>query len=166
MGVCFLTTSATARSTPEKGRGVFARAPIARGEVVAAFGGTCVTTDEFVRLPTDRQRHSVQIEDDVFMVGAADTEPADYINHSCEPNCGMSGNVVLIALRDIEVDEELTYDYAMSDGSAYDEFDCRCGAPTCRGRVTGDDWTIEQLQVRYRDHFSPYLARRIAAQAS
>ena len=36
----------------------------------------------------------------------------------------MRGNVMVVAMRDIAVGEELTYDYAMSDGSDYDEFEC------------------------------------------
>ena len=59
--------------------------------------------------------------------------------------------------------EEVTIDYAMCDGTAYDEFDCACGAATCRGRVTGADWRNPALWERYAGHFSPYLERRIAA---
>jgi S-adenosylmethionine decarboxylase len=50
----------------------------------------------------------------------------------------------------------------MTDGSPYDEFDCTCGAPGCRRRVTGSDWQRPELQARYAGHFSPYLERRIA----
>jgi SET domain-containing protein len=163
MGVCYLTPKAATRHTAGKGRGVFALQPIAAGEVVAAFGGTCLTGEQFAALPADRRRHSVQIEDDLFLAGADATEPADCINHSCDPNCAMSGNVVLIAARSIGAGEELTYDYAMSDGSDYDEFACECGAPTCRHTITGDDWRLPDLQRRYHGMFSPYLARRIAA---
>ena len=36
-----------------------------------------------------------------------------FINHSCGPNVGFAGNVVLVAMRDINAAEELTTD----DGS-------------------------------------------------
>jgi hypothetical protein len=71
--------------------------------------------------------------------------------------------VILIAARDIEAGEELSYDYATSDGSDYDEFECVCGSESCRGKITGHDWMLPELQLRYRGSFSPYLARRIAA---
>ncbi|TPW10902.1 MAG: hypothetical protein FD127_3513 [Acidimicrobiaceae bacterium] len=32
--------------------------------------------------------------------------------------------------------------------------------------MTGDDWMVPELQLRYRGHFSPYLARRIAGLVS
>jgi hypothetical protein len=74
----------------------------------------------------------------------------------------MSGQIGLIAIRDIEVGEEVCLDYAMCDGSDYDEFECSCGAPNCRGRITGEDWKRPELWERYDGYFSPYLQRRIA----
>jgi len=82
-------------------------------------------------------------------------------NHSCNPNSGLSGQITLIAIREIERDEEVCFDYAMSDSSDYDEFECHCGQPNCRKKITGRDWKLPELQGRYRDYFSPYLQRRI-----
>jgi hypothetical protein len=66
-------------------------------------------------------------------------------------------------MRDIEVGEELTFDYAMTDASDYDEFTCLCGVPMCRGIVTGADWRDPVLQAKYHGYFSQYLMQRIAA---
>lgn len=163
MGVSHLTPKARPIVTGHAGRGSVAVEPIQAGELVVAFGGRCVTRDEFDLLPADQRSRSVQIADDLYMAGAPEPEPADFINHSCRPNCGMRGSVILLAMRDIAVGEELTYDYATSDGSDYDEFECGCGAPGCRGKVTGNDWMLPELQLRYRGWFSPYLADRIAS---
>lgn len=162
----YLTAKAATKAVGELGRGCFAVEPIAAGQVIAAFGGRCLTRDEFDLLPTQQQVRSIQVAEQLFLSGATDPEPSDFINHSCEPNCGMSGNTVVVALRDIEVGEHLTYDYAMSDGSDYDEFECACGTTACRGKVTGHDWMLPELQLRYRGNFSPYLAARIASLAS
>lgn len=62
---------------------------------------------------------------------------------------------------DIAPGEEICLDYAMCDGSAYDEFECGCGSPNCRGYVSGDDWKRPELWERYKGYFSPYLQRRI-----
>ena len=69
--------------------------------------------------------------------------------------------MALVAIRPIAKGEEICYDYAMSDGSRYDEFCCSCGSSECRGRVTGNDWSLPELQVKYAGYFSPYLQRRI-----
>ena len=53
MGVCFLTPKARPTTTPGTGYGSVTSEPIAAGEVVAAFGGRCVTRDEFDLLPTE-----------------------------------------------------------------------------------------------------------------
>lgn len=83
-----------------------------------------------------------------------------YLNHSCEPNVGFGGNVLLVAMRDVAAGEELTTDYALFDD--YDgRLDCGCGTPSCRGVVDGHDWRRPELQTRYRGWFSWYLQRKI-----
>jgi hypothetical protein len=49
----------------------------------------------------------------------------------------------------------------MSDTMPYDEFECGCGQPTCRGKVTGNDWQKPELQKRYAGFFSPHVQRKI-----
>ena len=103
----------------------------------------------------------LQVDEEVYILTAEKKEPHDCFNHSCEPNLGFAGQISLVAMRDIEAGEELTFDYAMSDGGPYDEFECQCGSPYCRRKVTGNDWKLRELWRRYDGYFSPYLARRI-----
>jgi hypothetical protein len=63
----------------------------------------------------------------------------------------------------IEPGEEINFDYAMCDGTPYDEFECECGCENCRGRITGSDWARPELWEKYDGYFMPYLARRIEA---
>lgn len=167
MGVSYLHPDVEPRTAPDGARRAVAARGIPSGSVIAAFGGRCITRDELDRLAVDdrgvdQQRRSIQIDDDLYMAGAIEPEDADFVTHSCEPNCGMRGSVMVVAMRDIAAGETVSFDYAMCDGSDYDEFECRCGAPGCRGIVTGQDWMRPELQLRYRGFFSPYLARRIA----
>lgn len=159
----YRTPSAEMRDLGHKGHGSFATDFIPRGTVVATFGGTASTKQGLRHFPAERVSRSIQVEVDLFFVGPEHREPGDSINHSCEPNCGMRNATQVVAMRDIEVGEELTFDYAMSDMAAYDEFNCSCGALTCRGRVTGRDWQDPALQARYDGYFSPYIVREIAA---
>lgn len=142
------------------GRSVVATERLPAGTVLAVWGGTTYDVGSFHRLSLARRQISVQIEENLFLVPEVEG-PAEWINHSCDPNAGMTGQIALCAMRPIEQHEEICYDYAMSDGSPYDEFVCGCGAATCRGRVTGSDWKIPELWERYAGHFSPYLQRRI-----
>jgi len=143
------------------GYGVVAREPISKGELVALWGGNVVTGDQLHELNKIAQRYSVQVEENLYLVTTRAYDSADYINHSCEPNLGMSGQIGLVAMRDIEPGEEVSFDYAMTDGTPYDEFECQCGSPNCRGYISGDDWKRPELSKRYAGYFSPYLQRRI-----
>jgi hypothetical protein len=158
-----LTPRAELRDAGPKGLGIFATAPIARGETVAGFGGQVFEREEFDRLDAHRRAHSIQIDADLYLVSPVELEPADYANHSCEPNAGLLGNVLVVAMTDIGAGEEICFDYAMCDAADYDEFVCECGTPSCRRLVTGADWKRPELQVRYAGYFSSYLASRIEA---
>ncbi|AGK57099.1 nuclear protein SET [Hyphomicrobium denitrificans 1NES1] len=140
---------------------VVAREAIAKGELIVVWSGTLVTGEELNGMPPTVRRYSLQVEENQYLVSLSDCEPPDYVNHSCDPNSGLSGQITLVAMRDILPGEEITYDYAMSDGSPYDEFTCSCGSPHCRGHVSGEDWRRSELWQRYAGYFSPYLQRRI-----
>ena len=146
--------------TNKKRYGLFARLPIPAGTVLTVWGGRVVPADEFLRLPPEWRRAGIQVEEEFFLVSPP-SEPSEHFNHSCAPNAAMSGQITLAARRNIERGEEVCFDYAMSDGLIYDEFDCDCGAPACRGRVTGEDWRLPELWARYPGGFSPFLQRRI-----
>lgn len=157
----YLNEKAEARAAGAKGWGVFATAPISGGTTVAAFGGSVCDRAELDTLSEAQRTHSIQIDDDLFMVGSEAFEPADYFNHCCEPNAGIVGNILVVAMRDIDAGEEICFDYAMCDAADYDEFDCACGAPGCRGVVTGADWKLPELRDRYAGWRSTYLQRRL-----
>jgi SET domain-containing protein len=145
-----------------EGRGLFAVAPIARDEIVAIKGGHIVDTAGLRALPERLRNSDVQIADSFHLVALEDAEYEPvmlFINHSCAPNVGFAGNIVLVAMRDVAAGEELTTDYALFDD--YDgSMECRCGTSACRGTVGGRDWQRPELQERYGEYFSWYLLRR------
>jgi uncharacterized protein len=159
----WLTPKAQARPAGDKGWGSFVLERITRGETVAAFGGWVVPREVLATMSADRQGRSIQVDEDLYLVPSDEREPGDMLNHSCEPNCGLAGSQLLIAMRDIEPGEELTFDYAMCDASDYDEFVCLCEQPNCRGVVRGTDWRDPVLQAKYIGYHSPYLMKRIEA---
>lgn len=156
----YLSPKLQARPIGKGMKGVFATEPVQKGELLTIWSGVVYSREEYEKLPEKYQSCGIQIEENLFL-SPRRLESADYVNHSCDPNAGLSGQVGLVALRDIARGEQICFDYCMSDGSDYDEFECNCGAPNCRGRVTGNDWKRPELWERYRGHFSPYLQRRI-----
>ncbi len=123
-----------------------------------------MTTEDLRSLSEHLQNSDVQIADHLHLAARTEDEyelVMLFLNHSCEPNVGFGGNVLLVAMRDIESGEELTTDYAMFDD--YDgSMECCCGRPACRGRIDGRDWKRPDLQEKYRGYFSWYLADRFS----
>jgi len=109
----WLNPKVEARPVGEKGWGSFAVEPVNAGETVAAFGGCVVTAAALAEFSADRQSRSIQVDADLYLVSGETPEPGDMLNHSCEPNCGLLGQMVLVAMRDIPPGEELCFDYAM-----------------------------------------------------
>ena len=85
-------------------------------------------------------------------------------NHSCDPNIGVQGQIIFVAMRDINAGEELTHDWATTDDDTY-EMACACGAPQCRKIITGQDWRRQDVQEKYRDYMSWYLQEKIKREA-
>ncbi len=65
-------------------------------------------------------------------------EYLQYINHSCNPNVFFDiENMVLIALRNIEMGEELTFFYPSTEWSMDRGFNCICESQNCLGYIQG-----------------------------
>lgn len=145
-------------------RGLVATAPIRAGEIVAVKGGHIVETEALLQLPERLQNSEIQIAEGLHLVALTDEEYEPvmlFINHSCEPNVGFAGNVVLVAMRDVVPGTELTTDYAMFD-TLDSTMECRCETPSCRRTIRGSDWQLPNLRDRYDGYFSWYVQRRIA----
>jgi uncharacterized protein len=156
------------RQSPIHGKGLFAVADIAKGEIVMVKGGHIVSRDFLEREVTPRLGPvEIQIGDDLFIAPVTQAEREGsmlYSNHSCDANLGLRGNITFVSIRDIRAGEELTHDWCVSDDDSY-EMECKCGSPNCRRTLTGKDWQRPELQARYHGYFATYLADKIAARA-
>ncbi|MBU6323299.1 MAG: SET domain-containing protein [Patescibacteria group bacterium] len=143
-----------------KGRGMFATAPIGKGETVSVWGGTVFTEEE--KAAGLIKKYTASRLDAHHWLGSKLDEPYSddiYLNHSCDPNTWLTDEVTLVARRDIAPGEEITADYAtwsIDENWVMDE-PCRCGSPLCRHTITGNDWKLKEVQDRYQGHFVPYI---------
>ena len=155
------------RESKIHGRGLFAKADIAKGEIVAVKGGHIVDRETLRREITPTLGPvEIQIDDDLFIAPLNDDErelSMLYTNHSCDPNIGLRGEITFVAMRDIAAGEELTHDWAMTDDDDYSA-ECNCGAHNCRKTLTGKDWQRPELQKKYAGYFSAYLAEKVAGE--
>ena len=151
------------RASLINGRGLFATAAIAKGEVVVVKGGYILTREQRDSIGEELGPTEIQITENLFIGPTVSAEREGgmmHVNHSCEPNLGLQGQVVFVAVRDIAADEELTIDYAMTDDEPY-EMECQCGSEACRRLITGADWRKPELQKKYDGYFSWFIQRRI-----
>jgi len=152
-----------------QGRGLFARAAISAGEIVAVKGGTIMDAAAFARVREAVSPAEIQIEDSLYIVpGSVEEVEANLLclNHSCRPNVGVRGQITFVAMRDIPAAAELTIDYVMIDGNPEERMACSCGAPECRHMITGNDWRLRELQQRYAGYFSRYIQDRFVAESA
>ena len=153
------------RPSPIEGDGTFAADAFRTGETVVTWGGSTLFTQDEVWAGKSKPHSVAEVGEDLLL-GSLPEEPEspdDLMNHSCEPNVWMRDEVTLVARNDIEPGEELTVDYAMFSTNPHWVMHarCNCRSQLCRGEVSGNDWKLEELQGRYRDHFSPFINSRI-----
>ncbi len=151
------------RQSAIHGRGLFARQAIARDEIVIVKGGYVLTEAQRDAVSIALGPAEIQITEDLFIGPTTRAEREGgmmHLNHSCEPNLGLQGQIVFVAMREIAAGEELNIDYAMTDDEPY-EMVCGCEAENCRKVVTGFDWKDPEIQSRYNGYFTWFIQRRI-----
>ena len=137
-----------ARRSGVHGKGVFALAPIAKGETVIEYVGEIITWPEALRRhphdPSDPNHTFYFHIDDKRVIDAnVGGNAARWINHACQPNCEadeQDGRIFIKARRALKPGEELFYDYGLVIDERYTpklkkQFECRCGTRKCRGTM-------------------------------
>jgi SET domain-containing protein len=130
------------------GKGVYAIRPIKAGDRVLEYKGKIITWRKALALhPHDpsQPNHTFyfHLDDGHVIDGKQGGNSTRWINHGCEPNleAEQEGNRIFFkALRDIDIGEELFFDYALmiegrKTAKIKKEYACLCGAPNCRGTM-------------------------------
>ena len=150
------------RETAEKGKGLFAIQPISKGEPVIIYGGEYADAKDAEKAKA-LGKLVMQWDEDLFSIENRGEDKGYFINHSCDPNTWMNDAFTIVTNRNINKEEELTIDYAMvqADKDHFSKWECKCGSPLCRKKITGRDWRIPELQEKYKNHFTPILNKLI-----
>ncbi len=153
--LALMTRRIAARRSPIHGNGVFAVAPIKKGEEVIEYKGTLMTHAEADVLYGDggETGHTFlfTLNDEYLIDANRKGNTARWINHSCDPNCqalieeSANGDprkdrVLIEAIRNIKPGEELTYDYGITLDVPHTArlkklWECRCGSTKCSGTL-------------------------------
>jgi hypothetical protein len=137
--------------SPIHGSGVFAAVRLAPGEIVLKIDDSrVVTTADPLNTKLGEEDHHCD-----YLAGGKVVlmqPPERHINHSCNPNAyvkTISGDRYVVALREIDPRDEVTYDYCVNGDGDF-EWDCSCGSPSCRKRhLSGFFHLPMDAQIRY-----------------
>lgn len=82
--VSFLSPKLETRPVPAKGgKGIFARAPVAAGEILTIWSGELFTSATLQLLPSSRQQHSIQVAEDFFWFPRDSTSRPTFLTKLC-----------------------------------------------------------------------------------
>src|SRR5260370_38441943 len=126
--ISFLSPKTEIRESPIHGRGLFAGQAIGKGEIVAIKGGHIFDRETLLSLSPVLGPAEIQIAEDLY-IGPTTLQEREssmiFSNHSCDPNLGLRGQIIFVAMRDIEAGKELTHDWAMTHSDDY-QMECNC----------------------------------------
>jgi len=137
-------------------RGLYAATNIKKNTKVIEYKGKIITVKETETNPkfdNDKAIYLFNLNKKYDLDGDFKYNTARLINHSCDPNCEVDGvglKLWIYAIKDIKINEELTYDYGFSFDKDYKDFPCRCGAKKCVGFIVNSQsrWRIKKLKKR------------------
>jgi hypothetical protein len=137
------TNKTEIRTSAISGKGTFATQKIMFGEYITTLSGELVQSDPNINGLCAKFGISgddpLQIDDAQFLILDPQSKT---INHSCSPNTGLRNKSDLYAVREINANEEITYDYSTTSGTN-DTWTMKCGchSEVCRN-VIGNVLTI------------------------
>ncbi len=139
------------RETSEKGKGIFATRSFKAGEIVMV--------GIIEKIQEENNSHASHVGENEYVLHAG---LISKVNHCCDPNCGIRVNETgahdFKATRDIIVNEEITFDYAMRNyGVDYFPKQCMCGSKRCRGKITGWKDLPDEKMKEYEGFVAHYL---------
>ena len=139
-------------------KGLFAGEDITKDEILFEFEGPVLhwgDSQQFDGWTDDIHNHAVQIGPTTWI---SNINNGRYINHSCNPNCGIKNLIQVVAMTNIKVGEELTYDYEMTESNDW-RMKCLCGNKNCRGVIGAYKNMPQNVKDRYKGYISEWLLK-------
>jgi len=119
------------------GKGVITYRSFQKGEIIARIAKIVVS---------DIRQHTLQLSPTEHNF---DPYFSGYFLHSCAPNVSVNmEQMTVTALEDIAAGSYIYMDYAETEDYLFKQFPCSCGAPNCRGWITG------RLEIPYQNNES------------
>lgn len=120
-----------AQKTSNKGFGLFAKKNIKKDEIIFYARGVKIHNIDNDYAPD--YPDALRISKNTW-INPNEENPLTYTNHSCNPNTSIKGSTTFCAIKEIKKDQEVTFDYALSeiDTEWIMDGECLCGNINCR----------------------------------
>ncbi len=140
-------------------RGLYANKDIEKGTKIIEYKGKVITrkkSEESSKFDNEKAIYLFNLNKKYDLDGDFKFNTARLINHSCDPNCEVTGTglkIWIYAIRDIKKGEELSYDYGFNFDKDYKDYPCRCGSKKCVGYIVKSEsrWRIKKSRT-YKSH--------------
>lgn len=138
-----------------KGKGLFSKVVISPKTTIAEWISATRTRESLLNAdgtyPPESNNY-LQIDKDLFLMSSGGA--IDYINHSCNPNCGfmiVGQRALLETLYEIAAGTELTFDYSTTSNDSHQDWSltCNCGDFNCRKQISGFQYLTEEQKKYY-----------------
>ncbi len=154
-----------------EGKGIFALENIRKNEIICIMDGEIISIQKLKRRYASGEERicdPLQISERQYLDLI---QPYIYFNHSCDPNAGIRAKGIMIAIKDINIGDEITYDYSTTEWT-WDKFgkykewemNCNCGSLMCRKKILQFPLLPQDVKNKYlqADALQDFIIRKLA----
>jgi hypothetical protein len=149
-----MTSKITVSKSGIHGKGIIATRDIKKGEIVMIFKGKIIHWKVHDQKSSLCGPNWVGIGKGKWMDVLS---PGVFLNHSCNPNCGIKGKVETVALRNIKNGEEITIDYSITEIDDMWYMKCNCGEKNCRKIIKSVQFLPTKQFLKYFPFIPTYF---------
>ena len=139
-------------SKSTNGKGLFAKKDIKKDEFLFAVKGKSIKDDKYYKgkyylwgprwLAVGKYKWIIPLRKNLWW----------FINHSCNPNVGLIGKNKVIAMKNINKNEEITLDYSITEDDPNWKMKCKCKNKRCRKIIKSYRLLPEKLKEKYKNY--------------
>lgn len=150
------------------GKSVLAARPFRKGNIITEFTGPLMHKFKVPKKYIGKLDRYIQVDREYFLGPSKHID--DLINHSCNPNAGLKFTeygILLVALKNINVGEEINWDYSTTILKDSWKMNCLCGEKKCRKLIGDFKLLPRKTQEKYRNlniippYIKDYMNNRI-----
>lgn len=136
-----------------RGWGVFTKGEVPANSIIFEFHGEVIPAGKVPNPLAPKDDYYLQIAPDKYLGPSGDFD--DFVNHSCNPNCGIhivGDRAFLKSLYLISANTEVTFDYSTTSDEDPKSWSmpCQCGVYGCRKTISGFQELDKTTKDRYK----------------